>query len=304
VNRENEGLWGWKQRENNNRLLAFQVQRGSPTAPGRVIIDYFGSSAFRITSPMGVTVLIDPWRNHPGGGVWYLHEMPPLVVDIGLSTHAHMDHDALHLLHANMLLDRMVGRFQLADLAIVGIADKHAWNSSTCIFDWARTVRASGIELEPPNNVRAFDNTVFVVETGGLRIAHWGDNRPDAGDAIWAALDGVDVLLLPVDGSRHILSYEQADAIVQRTRARICIPHHYLVASLLRPASTLLPADEWVARHPHTLLHTGSLALTPKHAGACAGKVFYFGDHLAHAFPAPRATLLSGIDVPPAVTLG
>jgi hypothetical protein len=32
-------------------------------------------------------------------------------------------------------------------------------------------------ETCPPNNVIAFDNAIEVIETGGLRIAVWGDNR-------------------------------------------------------------------------------------------------------------------------------
>ena len=60
-------------------------------------VAYFGSSAFKITSPKGVSVMIDPWRNHPSRKWdWYFHDFPITEVDIGASTHAHFDHDALH----------------------------------------------------------------------------------------------------------------------------------------------------------------------------------------------------------------
>ena len=42
----NEGLWAWKQSENNNRMI--ELQAGAD-AVGEVRLGYFGGSAFRIT---------------------------------------------------------------------------------------------------------------------------------------------------------------------------------------------------------------------------------------------------------------
>lgn len=64
--RIDEGSWGWKQRSNNNRLIAFQEGPAAATQEG-VELSYFGSSCFRITTPAGLSVLIDPWRNPPWG---------------------------------------------------------------------------------------------------------------------------------------------------------------------------------------------------------------------------------------------
>ena len=58
------GLSGWRMTSNHNRMM--ELQRTSMKAgAGTVKVDYFGSSAFKITSPSGITVMIDPWRNHP-----------------------------------------------------------------------------------------------------------------------------------------------------------------------------------------------------------------------------------------------
>ena len=54
------------------------------------------------------------------------------------------------------------------------------------------------------------------------------------------------MLTLPVDGSRHILSYEQADGIVARLRPKAVIPTHYLAQGTTSSLSTLETADEWV----------------------------------------------------------
>ena len=60
----NAGLSGWRMASNHNRMM--ELQRTSMKAgAGAVKVDYFGSSAFKITSPSGITLMIDPWRNHP-----------------------------------------------------------------------------------------------------------------------------------------------------------------------------------------------------------------------------------------------
>ena len=97
---------------------------------------YFGGSCFRLTTPAGLTLMIDPWRNPPWGSWdWYLYDFPLCEVDVGLSTHAHFDHDNLHSLHASVLLDRLIGRFEFADFKINGFADKHVSDSKHNKYD-------------------------------------------------------------------------------------------------------------------------------------------------------------------------
>lgn len=62
------GLTAWQQRSNHNRMIALQ-EDDSPPPDRPVEIAYFGSSAFRIRSPLGLTVMVDPWRNHFGDHV-------------------------------------------------------------------------------------------------------------------------------------------------------------------------------------------------------------------------------------------
>ena len=140
--RIDEGLWAWKQPENNNHLIALQSE---PPQEQRwlqgegVELAYFGGSAFRITAPSGLTMMIDPWRNPPAGNWdWFLYDFPREVVDVALSTHAHFDHDGLHRLSAGVILDRLAGRFTLADVRVTGIADKHVRDSSHNAHDWGR----------------------------------------------------------------------------------------------------------------------------------------------------------------------
>jgi len=248
----NVGLTTWRRSTNHNRMIDLQARAAGmdPAAAGSVEIAYFASSAFRITSPEGISVMVDPWRNHPSRKWdWYFHDMPETAVDIGCSTHAHFDHDALDRLDAHVLLDRPIGRFQFGDVAISGVADKHATDSSDATYDFkAIHKRFTGVDIEPPNNPRSWDNVIVVVETGGMRILHWGDNRHTPPDAVWESLGEIDIALLPADDSQHVMGYGMVESIMARLNPKVVIPHHYFIVEVTQRQSTLLPPEKWLAR--------------------------------------------------------
>ena len=285
-----EGLWAWRQAENHNHMIALQEASEAPQA-GAVELAYFGSSAFRITTPAGLSLMIDPWRNPPWGTWdWYLYDFPKTEVDIGLSTHAHFDHDALHALSANMLLDRLTGTYAFADVRITGIADKHVSDSRHNAYDWAGLTRKlTNMETRPPDNWRSFDNCLLLIEVAGLRILHWGDNRPDPPESVWDRIRDIDVALLPVDGSQHVLSYAQVEAVSARLGARLIVPHHYYVWDVLTRGSTLLPPDEWVNGRPGSIWTDGpSVQIDRSFVQKHTGTALCFGPHVAFEKPDPR----------------
>ena len=273
----------WKQPGNNNHVIELQGKSGFPD--GTVGIDYYGHCAIKITSPGGATVLFDPWRDDPSGawGLWYKTKFPETTVDITMSTHTHFDHDAIDRPHSTMVLDRMVGTYAFADLKITGFADKHA-----CVapgwYPWTDALKEFGAEACPPNNVGHMDMVVYVVETGGIRTLIWGDNRHNPPDAFWTAIGRIDVLTLPVDGSQHILSYEQANAIVDRLKPKIVVPTHYLNEATTYTLSTLQPADEWVkAQKSFKMLDGAKLKLAAAEVSKMDKEFMYFGHNVLKA---------------------
>jgi len=58
--------------------------------------------------------------------------------------------------------------------------------------------------------VIAFDNAIQIIETGGLRIAIWGDNRAVPDPALDHFLKNVDVLVLPVEISSRALRWMES----------------------------------------------------------------------------------------------
>lgn len=269
----------WEQPGNNNHVLALQKSTGSGS--GDVILDYYGHCAFKLTSPSGVTMMFDPWRNDPSGawGLWYPKEFPKTVVDIGLSTHAHFDHDALERVEATMLLDRMIGEYKFADVKITGIADKHACMAPGW-YKWTNVLAEFGASACPPNNPGHLDMVMYIIETGGLRILMWGDNRHNPSEYAMRQLRDIDILTIPVDGSQHILSYEQGDNIVAALRPKAIIPTHYLCEGLSLTLTTLQTADEWVATQKNkTNLSKSSLRLNAAEIKAMKGEFLYFGSN-------------------------
>ena len=262
---------------NDNSLIAIQKEGGDPTRAGDVTIEFYGHDAFKITSPKGLTVLTDPWRNDSTGAYpkWFLNDFPALRVDIVISTHAHFDHDAVERPNGLVVLERMVGEFKLGDIEITGLADKHQCDI-TSVDSKAKTC--------PPNNVIGFDNAIQIIETGGLRIAIWGDNRAVPAPSLDRYLKNMDVLILPVE---TVLTRAEADAIVRRYDPKAVIPSHYFLRGLSTDVSGLESADGWVndqekvhhadvRRVDSTELTLNAAALKSPHL-----HVYYFDNHFA-----------------------
>ncbi|MGI9510249.1 MAG: MBL fold metallo-hydrolase [Geminicoccaceae bacterium] len=273
----------WMQPGNNNHIL--DLQSSAAAAGGEVTIDYFGHCAFRITSPSGLSIMFDPWRNDPSGawGLWYPNDFPNVVVDVAMSTHAHFDHDALFRPQATMVLDRMVGSWGFSDVSITGIADKHACEAPGW-YQWTNALAEFGQNACPPDNPGHMDMVMYVVETGGIRTLIWGDNRHNPPEEVWAALGRIDVLTLPVDGSQHILSYEQGNAIAEHLKPKVVIPTHYLNEGTTLTLSTLAPADEWVESQKNfTKLDTATLKLAADGIADMSQEFHYFGSNVIGA---------------------
>ena len=89
-------------------------------------------------------------------------------------------------------------------------------------------------------------NVMFIIEISGLRFCHLGDNSAELPSGLGAELEGLDALLLPVDGSEHILKFAEIDALVEALHPAKIIPHHYLIPGLTDPDSGLLGLRDWL----------------------------------------------------------
>lgn len=190
-------------------------------------LTYYGHCAFLWQTSGGLRVLADPYRNIEDR-YWFARLFPQVECDLGLITHAHFDHDAAERLPEGASLLRTPGRLELEEMSIQGITDLHSG--------------ASGL--------RGMRNVMFLLETGGLRFLHIGDNRADWPDAVTQAVGKVDVLLVTVDDACHLLSYAEVDSIIHRLDPRIVVPMHYRIPSLMPESCGLKPPDRWLATQP------------------------------------------------------
>jgi L-ascorbate metabolism protein UlaG (beta-lactamase superfamily) len=276
------GSVAWKQPGNNRHIL--ELSNGVLARKGPLSIEYFGHCAFKVTSPAGLTMLFDPWRNDPSGawGLWFPKEFPRQVVDVCLSTHTHFDHDAIDRVDATSVLDRLVGTWSFADVKITAVPDKHSTDAPGW-YKWINAVKEFGADPYPPNNPGHLDMVSFVVETGGVRILIWGDNRHNPPEEVWRQWGKIDVLTLPVDGSQHILSYDQGNKIVDRLKPKVVIPTHYLAESVSVTLSTLQTAEDWVKlQKSRRNLTSSKLTLEADELASMDREFLYFGSHVTH----------------------
>ena len=203
----------------------------SPTSThgsSSVTVDYLGHCSFLWATGEGVRAVIDPYRNNAAGN-WFLRDFPAVEADVVMTTHSHFDHDAAEMVAGRPTILRGPGRFQWRDLTIDGVADLHA--------------RREG--REPLANV------IFTVEVNGVRFCHMGDNRSGIAPEALDAIGRVDVFMVNVDDSRHLLSFEEVEAVIQQLKPLVVVPMHYLIPELTNPESTLETIQGWLKSRPN-----------------------------------------------------
>ena len=57
------GLTSWMSGKNHDRIIQIQKDGGTRDAVDGVEIAYFSNSSFQVTSPRGISIIVDPWRS-------------------------------------------------------------------------------------------------------------------------------------------------------------------------------------------------------------------------------------------------
>ena len=192
--------------------------------PKAVSIDYLGHCAFRFTTPGGRRIVIDPFRNWPDGRRWFLRESPQLEADVLLVSHPHADHDNVESVTGDPRLLDGAGEIEGEDFVIRGLTGRHA----------ARF----GADIN-------YFNTIFVIETAGLRICLMGDNQADLPENLRREIGAIDLLTVPVEDAGLILNAAGAERLARRLQPRIVIPTHYCIDGLTDPTSGFKGIDDW-----------------------------------------------------------
>jgi L-ascorbate metabolism protein UlaG (beta-lactamase superfamily) len=194
-------------------------------------LTWYGQSCFMLESANGTRIVMDPLAANMG----YL---PPadLRADAITISHDHPDHSNVALLQGKPRVFRGL------------TADKKGWVK---IDDKVKdiTVRSVGVYHDQQHGADFGLDTVFIFETGGVRIAHLGDLGHPLTDQQISAIGSVDVVIVPVGGGSTV-DAQTATYVVDQIRPRLMvIPMHFKTD--VSTSKDLAPVDAFVAGRPN-----------------------------------------------------
>ncbi|MEB3805908.1 MAG: MBL fold metallo-hydrolase [Desulfurococcales archaeon] len=171
-------------------------------------IRWHGHSYFTVKHE-GYTIALDP---HDGGSL----NLPEtrVAADAVLVTHNHYDHNAVEMVTTKRVVKWRRGEFELGPLLVRGLPSYH---------DKSR------------GQLRG-DNTIYIVDASGLKLAHLGDIGHLPGEDLLEKLRGMHIIMIPVGGVYTIDAHE-AWELIQLVEPPLVIPMHFWT-----PYSTL-PLD-------------------------------------------------------------
>jgi L-ascorbate metabolism protein UlaG (beta-lactamase superfamily) len=206
-------------------LLTGALALSSQVLPADVDVEYIAHACFVVTSSEGTRVVIDPYNSSR----WLGYHFPDSVeADVVLVTHPHYDHDASYYWGDSTPVFREPGSARVGDVELLGVEGRHAG---------------------PYGKEFGQRNTIWLLDTGGVRIAHLGDNGPLT-EANVRELGRVDVLMVPADGDDHILKKDEIVAIRRQLGEPLVIPMHYRLDGLRGLPRSIGPIDPWLAGQP------------------------------------------------------
>lgn len=227
------------------------------------VFHWLGQACFLITTLLGTHVLIDP----PNPSVGYhvaAHSVPASLV---LVSHEHPDHnftDAAAPVGGSA--PRIIEPLALSPDGLVQTGS-FTYGPQGQKGDTIKFTRIAAFHDNVGGAKRGQD-TLTVLETGGLRIVHMGDIgeltlTPQQVEKIGR----VDVLMIPVGGF-FTVDGPQAAALAQQLHARVIIPMHYGTPALSADLrAKLAPPDAFLAamkgKAKIVTVHERDLKLSP-----------------------------------------
>jgi len=237
-----------------------------------VTIHYIAHASFVLTGPGGTRLLLDPYADR----VWLGYDFPANIqADAVFSTHPHYDHDGGLFIgrtpewKGRMPLYSEPGVVRLGGFVVHGFKGRHA---------------------PPYGKEFGYKNTVFVFQAAGLTLVHIGDNEAlKAGLA--EKIGHADILMLPIDGNAHLLSFAAIDAYANAIQPRILIPMHYRIGDLEpdpEKPKGLGGIDPWLATQRHVIHLSGNTATLRKQTLPAERQIWVFA-HAPELHPPHRA---------------
>ncbi len=198
-------------------------------------ITFYGHSTFRIVTPEGIKILIDPWLDNP---------LAPEQKDIGpydivLITHAHGDHlgNVLEIARSaatEVIAIHEIQQFLLAQGLpnVTGMNIGGSYRTKGLTITMVQAVHSSSIQN---NNsiIYGGDPAGFVVRLeDGRAIFHAGDTGLFYDLSLIGELYHPDVAMLPI-GDHYVMGPREAAKACALLKPKVVIPMHYGTFPLL-----------------------------------------------------------------------
>lgn len=170
-------------------------------------ITYLGHSSFKIVaqglSPDGakqkVTVVTDPFDPKMVG-----FKYSGVEGEIVTISHQHADHNMSDKVAGVKKIVEGPGEYEISGISIIGYSSFH----------------------DAKKGEERGKNTVYVIESEGLRIAHLGDLGHMLSDDLVGEMGSIDILMIPVGGN-FTISAKEAVEICSKVDPYYILPMHY-----------------------------------------------------------------------------
>jgi L-ascorbate metabolism protein UlaG (beta-lactamase superfamily) len=220
--------------------------QSAPSAQGKTELLWFGQAGFRIKTPEGKMILIDPWiTGGPKTPPQYKNDLAAIgPIDVVLVTHAHVDHigDAPTVAKSNnvklygpadmmtplntlgILPPELSWRFNktgsVTPLPGVKVTAVHADHSSLLVWKNPATDK---LESHP-----AGEAVGYIIELeNGFKIWHMGDTGLFSDMKFISDYYKPDLVLIPIGGNFTMAPQDAAYALKTWVKPKMAIPIHY-----------------------------------------------------------------------------
>ncbi len=230
-------------------LVFALVATGSAFAAGKTELTWYGHSAYKLTTPAGKVLLIDPWIANPSNKEKSKDDLDSLTkVDLILLTHGHGDHVGNSVEIAKKTGAKLVATFDLSKAMVAykgypkeqaGMPTAGSYGGTIRLLDdevaitFVNAVHGSDLEggegtVLAGLPAAAGDAGGFVVSVkNGPTVYHAGDTDVFGDMALIGKFTPVDVFIAPI-GDKFTMGPERAAYAAKLVGAKkMVIPMHY-----------------------------------------------------------------------------
>ena len=234
---------------------------------GRVGVFFLGQAGFVLKTPSGKTIAVDPYLSNCCERYFGFKRLMPYILDANevifdylVASHAHYDHfdpDSVPVLLGNGKTEFLGALDTKAECERLGISQRTRFLAVGDKVSLEENATLTAVRCDHGQDTPHAIGLLF--EIAGKRIYMMGDTayRPD-----WLtdeAIQGTDLLILPINGAFGNLDAEQAARVAQALTPKMAVPCHYwnFAQHFGSPFDFMEQMKERCPEVPYTLMRQG-----------------------------------------------